>query len=162
MDRNDAGFAYFEALIALVMVAIAMAALAHTLADTGSTMRRMSEKQLAMQTALDTVEEVKARGFEEILPTYAPGGLVGPEFPLPIFNGTALGRVDFVTDETLDDEDLPLDLGFPRDLDGDGRATNPDVTATARTLVGVVSVSWGPPTAPQTWRVPVVVRRRDG
>ena len=158
MSDREGGFAYFEAMMALVLIAVAMSALAHTLADSGRSMRRISEKQLAMQAAMDVVEDVRALEFGEVLPTYREGGTVGPEFPLPIFQGQSFGRVEFFTDETAADAELPMPLGFPRDLDGDGLAVSGDVTGTARVLVGMVSVTWGPPTCPQTWRVPVVLR----
>ena len=42
----------------------------------------------------------------------------------------------------LDDETLGINLGLPRDLDGDGDATHSDVRETAGLLPVVIRLSW--------------------
>lgn len=51
-------------------------------------------------------------------------------------------RVEVVTDETRSDVELGIELGLPRDLDGDGAALSRDVRARARLLPVIVRCSW--------------------
>jgi hypothetical protein len=63
----------------------------------------------------------------------------------PVPGQATVGTVRLVTDETATDTALGVELGMPRDLDGDGLATNVAVTTTARLLPVVFEVRWGSP-----------------
>ena len=63
----------------------------------------------------------------------------------PIQGEASVGTVRLITNETLSDSALGVELGMPRDLDGDGLATNNAVTATARLLPVVFEVRWNSP-----------------
>jgi hypothetical protein len=56
--------------------------------------------------------------------------------------GQSVLEIDVVVDERLSDEELGTALGLPRDLDGDGSATNPAVAAEARLVPVVVRLRW--------------------
>jgi hypothetical protein len=60
----------------------------------------------------------------------------------PALDGEPVGTVTLVTDETLTDDDLGIDIGMPRDLNGDGDASDSDVIGSARVLPVVVRVQW--------------------
>ena len=62
-----------------------------------------------------------------------------------------------VTDETLTDAQLGVDIGMPRDLNGDGDAADADVVGTARLHPVIVSVTWRGPNGTQTLRQPFYV-----
>ena len=75
-----------------------------------------------------------------------------------ITNGTRLtlskvvvftGRVTFILNETAVSQDAQ-ELGFPRDLDGDGEATNKDVSGNYTLLPAKVELSWTDLNGPQT------------
>lgn len=157
--QDEAGFTFLEVLVSMVIITIGVLAVTFSLANNSTATRSLSERQIAMQSALDFIEEVRATEFEQIYSTYRPGGTQGPIFFVPIFEQNTIGRIDFIVDERLRDQDLPVPLGFPRDLDGDGEATNPDSSLNPQILVAIVSVTWGRATNPQLWRVPVVIRK---
>ena len=54
----------------------------------------------------------------------------------------AVIELRFFADETIDDEELGFPLGLPRDLDNDGFASSPDVSASARLLPAVARARW--------------------
>jgi len=76
----------------------------------------------------------------------APGGSVGNTFDIPGLTPqegqVTVGTITVIVDESKSDADLGLELGMPRDLDGDGAADNADVSMTARILPVLVTARW--------------------
>jgi hypothetical protein len=56
--------------------------------------------------------------------------------------GVPNGSIQIVLDETESDADLGLELGLPRDLNGDGDADDADVEGTARILPVLLTLRW--------------------
>jgi hypothetical protein len=81
-----------------------------------------------------------------------PRGRLGTSFDVPELepqDGLAhVGSVVFVADETRTDASLGVELGLPRDLDGDGTADKIDAIATARLLPVVIEPAEGHPRQP--------------
>ena len=82
----------------------------------------------------------------EILETYGPDGSPGNELPItglePWAGSNHIATVTIITDETVTDAAIGTDIGMPRDLDGDGLASNSDVTGNASLLPAIVDVRW--------------------
>jgi hypothetical protein len=60
----------------------------------------------------------------------------------PWEDAPAVIEVRFCSDETATDDELGVPLGMPRDLDNDGFASRPDVSASARLLPVVARARW--------------------
>lgn len=72
-------------------------------------------------------------------------------------NVPTVGTIQIITDETLTDEQLEVEIGMPRDLNGDGDAADTDVNGTARLHPVIVTVTWRAPNGTQTLRQPFYV-----
>lgn len=157
--RQEGGFTLLELMIAMLVLVIGITSATATLASSGTAERTLRERQIVIQAANDFIDQVLSTDFFQVIPAYRPGGTPGPTFAVPIFEATTSGRIDFFFDETARDADLPMPLGFPRDLDGDGLATNTNASVNPQVIVAVVTVSWGRAGSLQFWRAPIVIRR---
>lgn len=114
------------------------------------------ERTLA-QNAVRSMSErmhASAHGFsddpgtwaEELFSTYGPGGSYGNTFAvegLTMIEGTeGVGTIAIGSDETATDAQLAAQLGMPRDLNGDGDASDTDVSSGARLLPVVLTLRW--------------------
>jgi hypothetical protein len=121
-------------------------------------LRRLVRERVLAQNAIRSVaERVHARSFglsnthsdqwvDQLLLVYGPGGTVGNTFDvrgLDALPGAAsVGTIQVLTDERLDDDAIGYELGLPRDLNGDGDATDADVTADAHILPIILELRW--------------------
>ena len=94
-----------------------------------------------------------------MLAALAPGGEIGNAFDVPGLTppqGLLLpGSLQVVLDETTTDADLAVQLGMPRDLNGDGDSLDPDVTLSATMLPVVIRVRWTGATGEQEITLPL-------
>jgi len=81
-----------------------------------------------------------------VLAACAPGGTMGQVFDVPGLDPwpeeRTVGRLEVLTDETVTDAELGVELGLPLDLDRDGRIGNPDVGEGAVLLPVVLRARW--------------------
>ena len=81
-----------------------------------------------------------------VVETVCPASTVGTSFDvreLEPQDGLAhVGSVLFVPDETRTDQALGVELGMPRDLDGDGAADKTDALPTATVLPVIIEMRW--------------------
>jgi hypothetical protein len=98
---------------------------------------------------------------ETLISAYGPGGSVGNTFDVRGLTAPdgepAVGSILIVTDETATDAELGVIMGMPRDLNGDGDASDADVSSTASMLAVVVSTTWQSENATVTLRHPLYV-----
>lgn len=71
---------------------------------------------------------------------YAEGFPVANFTPLP--GAERAGSVQFITNETLRDEDLEVVMGMPRDLNRDGDSLDTSVVEDAHLLAVIIRVAW--------------------
>ena len=83
---------------------------------------------------------------ETLLSAYSPVGAVGNDFRVegltPIEGEENAGSIALITDETLTDAEIGVVLGMPRDLNGDGDATDTDTSGSAKLLPAIITISW--------------------
>jgi hypothetical protein len=147
------------AIVVLVVAIVATSASTYRLHTLRRHNRERAIAQNAVRTIVEQIQALSHRAAADAPDTWArdlvlalsPGGTLGDAFPVreldPSAGQAAVGAVQVLTDETLTDAALGLDLGMPRDLNGDGLSDNADVLATAvaqppRILPVVVSATW--------------------
>ena len=145
-----------EVSAAMTVMFIAMLALTSTSLVVHSADQAEKERRLALNGMTAAVERLQARSAAAIdsdlgwgtavTEAYAAGGAPGAGFDVaglePWIDGSPIGSIQIITDETLSDEDIDSALGMPRDLDADGLVVNGDVTNNAEILPVVVRVRW--------------------
>lgn len=156
VDRAQAGFSMIEVLIFSTILIMGLMALTST-AMTVDRLRKSNEEQRVAANALDTIMTEIRRSARQaqlggqvwgqvVADAYAPGGTPGDVLPVrglePREGAAGVLRVDVITDETLSDQELFVELGLPVDLDGDGAIDSPDVTEDALVLPVVVTLEW--------------------
>ncbi|MED6334896.1 MAG: hypothetical protein VYE81_05805 [Planctomycetota bacterium] len=146
-----------ELSLAVTVLMVALLAMSASTLHTHALRRQNRERALAQNAVRMISEEIQAfsartltehagQWSEDLVGAFEPGGAFGATFDvtgLSTADGqTAVGSVQVVTDEALTDAQLGFELGMPRDLDGDGQATNGDVTTGARILPVIVRTRW--------------------
>ena len=170
--RAQDGFTMVEVGLAITVLVVAVMAMSASTFRMHTLRRQNREITLAQNAARTIAEQVQALSYEYV--TNAPDlavpdpdrelwgqfvvdaltdgvGEIGSTFAVRELNvqeGQAtVGSIQVVTNETVTDGALGVDLGMPRDLNGDGLADNGDVLATQavrppRLLPVVVTVAW--------------------
>lgn len=135
---------------------IGLLAMTSTSVVVNSLRRSASDHQRAQAALQAIVEDLHATAREasddpaewtnDILAVYGVGGTPGNAFAidgLEPWNGNpTVATVTVVSDETATDAALGVAAGMPRDLDGDGAATNTNVAGTASLLPAIVRLQW--------------------
>lgn len=105
--------------------------------------RAISERIHALAGQLRRESENWSADF---VAAFAADGEIGNTFDIPELNrpedNDTVGMIRLFLDEGETDEEIGLELGMPRDLDGDGAMDNGNVTLTARIIPVVVRASW--------------------
>lgn len=156
---GESGMTLVEVAVALVLLTVPFG---YMVVGTAASSRQEYDSRLrltAMQAAESKAAEIRATPVAEIPGIWGPEGTEGPGFSIPDLNDDngPSGRVLVVTDETLSDADIGFALGMPRDLDGDGFATNTDVTGASAAIPILVTITWGPPNNQEVFQLPVIV-----
>lgn len=154
------GFTLVEVGLAMTVLMVALLAMSATTLQTHSLRRQNRERAIAQNGIRLMSEQVHAisdrilrdsngdtaQWTRDLTAALAPGGELGSTFDIPELNvqagRQAIGTVRMVFDETVTDAALGLELGMPRDLDGDGVADNGDVSNNARIIPVVLIADW--------------------
>ena len=153
---HRAGFSLLETVIGISVVMIGMMAMTSTSLVVHSLEESDKARRLATNALQGAIEQVNADSnaahdadvgwAPSLVATYAPGAVPGNAFDVagldPWPGIEQVGSIWVVTDETLTDDELGVELGMPRDLDGDGAVANDDVSGAATLLPVVVRLRW--------------------
>lgn len=161
-----------EVGLAITVLVVAVMAMSASTLRMHSLRRENRERTVAQNAARTVAEQIQAISYQYVIDapddpvapdfdlrnwgqfvvdTLSAGGEIGATFDVreldPPAGEASVGTIQVITDETTTDAQLGLDLGLPRDLDGDGLADNGDVIATQairapRLLPIVVTVRW--------------------
>jgi Tfp pilus assembly protein PilV len=153
---RSGGFTMLEVSLALTVLVVAL------VATTASNLRMQALRrsnhdrvvaQNAVQSIAERIQSIARAGTSDpagfgshVTAALAAGGELGAAFDVPgltpVQGGGRVGRIQVITNETATDAALGVELGLPRDLNGDGDAADVDVSASAHVLPVVVSVRW--------------------
>lgn len=150
------GFTLIEVSLAMTVLLVAMLATTATTLRAHSLRRTNRERvqaQNAVRGAAERLQSLASRAVDDpagwstaVINAVAVNGDVAPTFDISELtaqpNQATVGTITLVTDETRTDAALGCQLGMPRDLDGDGLATNTNVTGTALLLPAIVRARW--------------------
>jgi type II secretory pathway pseudopilin PulG len=154
---NRGGFTLAELALAMTMLIVALVSISAATLRTHSLRRQNRERTLANTAIRSIAERIHALAYvtaeqnpgnwaPSILAVYGPGGTIGSTFDVielnPTNAGGQVGLINIITDETTTDAIEGTELGLPRDLNGDQDALDVDVSADARILPVVVSVTY--------------------
>lgn len=139
------------AILAIAMLAMTTTSVTVFKMKDSDRVRR--EATVGLQSLVEDVHAVSNAAVDsgngwarEIAEAYAPGGRIGDTFDFgglqPWPTQGSVFTVTVVTDETMTDQELGIELGMPRDLDNDLVVDNTDVTGTARMLPVIVRARW--------------------
>ena len=150
--RRQSGFTLVEVALAIIVLLVGLMALSASAVRVQGLARAARERmtaQNAMRAKAEEIRSISRAGLSDplgwgihvtnavaALATFQVEGLT------PVAGQPSVGTITLVTDETALDSTLGVELGMPRDLDGDGLATNNAVTTTARLLPVVLEVRW--------------------
>ena len=155
--HGQGGFTLIEVGLAITILVIAVVAMSASTCRLHMLRRQNREITLAQNAVRSAVEQIQALSqrtaqntpdtwAQDMIAALAPGGAIGNTFDareVDTQDGEAsVGTIQIISDETMTDAALGLDMGMPRDLDGDGVADNADVSAVARILPVIVRVRW--------------------
>jgi len=152
---EQAGFTLIEVALAVIVLLVGLVALSASAVRVQGLARAARERMTAQNALRAKTEEVRSisrAGLNDplgwgvsvsngvaALATFQVEGLN------PVPGQASVGSVRLVTDETVEDATLGVELGMPRDLNADGLATNPSVVTTARLLPVIFEVRWNSP-----------------
>ena len=153
---HRSGFTLIEIALAITVLIVALVAMGASTMRMHALRRQNRERTVAhnaVRALSEEIQSVSRRGLDDpagwaqhVLAAIRAGGSIGPTFAVeelsPRDGEAFVGSIVGITDETTTDADLGLDVGLPRDLDGDGAAANADVGNVARLLPIVVRVRW--------------------
>ena len=150
------GFSLVEVVVATAVLAIGMLALTSTMWRVHALTASNEDRRLAqndLRAISEQIISLSEAALEDpdtwsgtVAAAFAPGGAPGNTFDIPglerVPGAPSVGTIRVITDETRTDAQLGVTLGMPRDLDGDGAASNTNVGATARLLPVVLDLQW--------------------
>ena len=156
--RARRGFTMVELAIAMSMLMIGMVSAASATMRMHH-LRMQNRERIVAQNALRSMgERIHAQAYRDsldhadtwadhVLATFGPGGTLQGVFDVDFLNSPSEdqefpGTIKVIVDETTTDAAVGMDLGLPRDLNGDGDATDLDVTADACILPVVLRIEW--------------------
>lgn len=137
MNTSRSAFTLLEVMAATVLVTIGFVGLTALQVSNERSYEESEEVSLVASGFRSMAERIRATPFERIVATYQ-----GTSFVIDTVD--AQGTVTIFADETEDTAESNA-LGLPRDLDGDGFATNTDVTNSAALLPIRLQLAWGDP-----------------
>lgn len=145
-----------EVSLALTILVVAL------VATTASNMRVQSLRrsnrdrvvaQNSVRTIAENVQAISRSGTTDpggwsnhVVTALSAGGELGTTFDVPeltpVQGEAHVGSIQVITDESQVDAALKLELGLPRDLNGDGDAIDTNVALNAHILPVVVTLRW--------------------
>ncbi len=153
---RSAGFTLIEVAIVGSVLTIGLMAMALTSVASSSLQRTSQEVNQAentvraitslVQSVSETAKSANGGWSQTLVDSFQPGATPGRSLPsrqLKAADGTpATVTVLVITDETQTDAQLGVQMGMPRDLDGDNVVDNTDVSASATMLPVVIQLQW--------------------
>ncbi|MEW6071921.1 MAG: prepilin-type N-terminal cleavage/methylation domain-containing protein [Planctomycetota bacterium] len=154
--RGRRGFTLIELSIAISILMIGMVSVLSATSRMHSLRKQNRERAMAQNATRSVAERIHSRAYElsadpgtwaeEMIAVFSPGGEFGDTFDVRGLSGVsdrpADGTITILTDETATDQEIGFRIGLPRDLNGDGDADDPDVSADARVLPVLLEVQW--------------------
>lgn len=154
--QGQGGFTMLEVSLALTILVVAL------VATTASNMRVQSLRRSnrdrvvahnASRTIAENVQAISRSGVTDpggwsnhVVTALSVGGTLGSTFDVPeltpVQGQTHVGSIQVITDETVPDSALSLQLGLPRDLNGDGDALDTNVSPNSHLLPVVITLRW--------------------
>ncbi|MEM7235382.1 MAG: type II secretion system protein [Planctomycetota bacterium] len=131
IKQNQHGFTLVEMITGLVVLSVSILGVSAVFIANQRTQETTLEEGTLAHAFRRTVEQMRGDTFADVVDLYD-----GYTFNVSEIGGT--GTVTVITDETA----TVAELGLPRDLDGDGSATNVDVSASYLLLPVKVDISW--------------------
>ena len=128
------GFTLFELTIGMVFLMIAFLGFTSLLIMNTQSQETSAREALVTNALRNMAETMRSTPFSDIATTYQG-------FSFSISGTNATGTVQVFVDET-DNSPAATELGLPRDLDGDGAATNANVTGSYMLLPVTIEVAW--------------------
>lgn len=159
------GFTLAELALAMTMLVVALISISAATLQSHSLRRQNRERTLAHNAIRSTAERLHSLAYtrvedspdtwvQDLLVRYGPGGTVGNTFDVtelnPIGAAGQVGSIQIITDETQTDAALGVELGMPRDLNGDGDALDDVAAGTARMLPVIVTLNYRSGSGPVT------------
>ncbi|MEM8712629.1 MAG: prepilin-type N-terminal cleavage/methylation domain-containing protein [Planctomycetota bacterium] len=152
----SSGFTLIEVMVTASVLLVGLLAMTSTSVVVNSLRKSASDQQQAQQAMQAIVEDLQATARQadssvtnwatQIEAVYGPGGTPGDAFPVqgldPWTGNVNVATVQLITDETITDATLGVAAGMPRDLDGDGAASNADTILSAALLPAIVQLQW--------------------
>lgn len=136
-------------MVVLLVGLMALSGSAVRVQSLARTTRGRMTAQNALRAKAEEIRSISRAGLSDPLGwcTHVTGALQAQanfavEGLTPVAGESAVGSVRVITDETARDADLGVELGLPRDLDGDGLASNTAVGNAAHLLPVLVRVRW--------------------
>jgi hypothetical protein len=131
-----------EVAVGAALVAFALVAAIDSVESVGQMNEFHAQERRALEVAESKLAYLRALPFANVLPTIAACTTLSqfsvPELPARRKPGSQ-GALTVYTDETV----VPPELGGPMDLNGNGAATDTNVTADAQILPVRVTITWG-------------------
>ncbi len=179
-NAKRSGFTLTELALSMTVMLIALMSTSAAKVRASALQRQNREQAVAVSLVRSVAERLRAEServsqlADPNIPALSwsallaaelqPGGALGDEFGTPLLTPQSadgqVGRIELVTSELASDADLDVAIGMPRDLDGDGLATNSDVTLNARVLPVIITVAWRSQSGDHTLRHPVLLTIR--
>ncbi|HED65652.1 MAG TPA: hypothetical protein ENJ09_08860 [Planctomycetes bacterium] len=155
--KGRSGFTLIELTVSMSILMIGIVSVVSATTRMHALRKHNRERIVANNGLRSVAERIHARSYElsrsdpdnwaaDLIAVYGPDGTVGDEFMVQGINvaqgQNAIGTIQILTDETLDDANLPVALGLPRDLNGDGDDDDADVSANATLLPVLLHLEW--------------------
>ncbi len=137
-----AGFSLLEVLAGLVFVTIGLLGFTALLVSSEKSSEVAAQEFLVASTLSDVAETIRSTPFRDIAANYQ-------NFSINISEIDGTGTVTLILDETDSSRNAQA-FGLPRDLDGDGMATQINVAATYGLLPVKVEITWSDSRGTQT------------
>ena len=156
--RRESGFTLVEIMISLTVLTAAVYLLSSTITATMTHTTKRKERTLAMEAAMNKLEEMRAVPFRKLAPLYNSNPKDDPDgsstAPGHRFNVPGLDPIDTARDGMIGTIIMPTDkaqvlenlampeLGLPRDLNGDFIIDARDHASDYMILPLIVRIEW--------------------
>jgi len=146
----------------LIAVAVAAIALMGTLTAIASIMRLTDsnhEQSLALNIARQKLAELQIAPFQSAFALFGPGSPANSSSVAQLDSGTV--KFVFPVNESgkLDETVIDEQMGMPSDLNGNGNATDRDVSTTYNLLPVRIQLTWKSPNGPREMSLNTVLTK---
>jgi type II secretory pathway pseudopilin PulG len=144
--KKRQGLSLVEVIVSLAILTTLILALLSMMSTAARLDSATRERTVALNALREMAEAMRAYDFGDLYAAYGPTGTFGNTFPIAELadeTGADVGTITFLIDETDSSYDAQQ-FNMPRDLDGDGNATDVDVgtSATYILLPAKLTATW--------------------